>query len=1061
MNNISRFHSLKAIGAIAGFSLLAGVAMAQNVEGTDTVAVAGAAAQRMPYQVKGRVSNAATGAGFAGAQITSPNLKVSAMTDENGDYSIGLPSLDVPLYVTAPGFSRQVVPVKGRERVDVVLLEQYGKGYYDEALSISAGEANIGGFSSGTLSMTDDMTTLLNGQLRAVARSGEPGSSASFFIRGYNSLNMSSQPLFVVDGVIWQMQEDATSAMDNYVNNPLTLLDPADIEKVTILKNGSAIWGAKGANGVVLITTKRAHEMATKIEANISVGFQTPFKTLPMMKADSYRRYATDVMRGMDKDEVEKLQFISDDNTKSYYYGTHNDTDWFDEITKTSLIQNYGISVSGGDDIALYHFSLGYAKNDGNIDGTSFNRLNMRFNSDIKLTDEFSILADISYSQTNHKVVFDGLDATHAPYYLSMIKSPLYHPYQYTSTGALTGRQSDTDELNVGNPLALTGDGIPELEKYRFNLNLRPTYKFTDRLMLSALFGLSYDKENEDFFIPDLGVADTPLYTPQGEVYGTVLNEVRNMMARQTSMSVDAFLGWDILKDWRNDLNVKLGGRFYNTYYRYTSGVGYNTGSDYLTGLNTVTDDNYRFLNGFEYKDRNGAWYLDASYGHKNRYFLNAGVSVETSSRFGKDAGGLDLCGVSWGVFPSVSGAWLVSSEKFMKNVKFIDNLKLRVAYTVAGNDNLPVFANRTYFTSELFVRNAAGLVLANIGNEHLKWETVSRANVGVDFSLLNNRLAVNADYFYSKTKDLLTRKSLNDVAGLQYYWSNDGELENRGFEIALSARVVDTRDFKFNVGATIGHYRNEVTRLASGDFTTDICNGQVLTAVGLPLGMFYGYKTEGVFSTAKEAADANLSVKSSSGQLIPFSAGDMHFYDKNGDHVIGDEDRVVIGDPNPDIYGNFSLNFKWKRLEVGAIFTYSVGNDAYNAFRAALESGSSLYNQTTAMENRWMADGQQTDIPRATYGDPMGNARFSDRWIEDASYLKFKRLSLSYSIPFRTDFLQNITVWAAANNLCTLTKYMGSDPEFSYGPSALYQGIDGGLTPSSRSFQLGVKISL
>lgn len=1043
--------------------MLASTAWAQQAEETaaaDAPTTEKSVAQRMPYQVKGRVISGSTGAGFAGAQIQSPNLKVSAMTDENGDFVIGLPSLDVPLFVTAPGFARQVVPVKGRETVEIVLLEQYGRGYYDDALSISSGETNIEGFSSGTLSMTDDMTTLLNGQVRAVSRSGEPGSSASFFIRGYNSLNMSAQPLFVVDGVIWQMQEDAVSSMGDYVNNPLTLLDPADIEKVTILKNGSAIWGAKGANGVVLITTKRAHEMGTKIEANLSVGFQTPFKTLPMMDADAYRRYATDIMRGIDKDVVEQYQFISDDPTKSYYWGTHNNTDWLDETTTTSMIQNYGISVSGGDDIALYRFSLGYAKNDGNIDGTSFNRLNMRFNTDIKLTDEFNIAADIAYSQTGHKVVFEEFNAI-SPYYLAMVKSPLYHPYQYTATGSLTERLSDTDELNVSNPLALIGDNVPELEKYRFNLNLRPTYKFTDRLMLTALFGFSWDKENENYFIPDLGVSDRILVTPQGEYCNFVLNEARNMMARQSSLSVDAYLGWNILKDWRNDLNVQLGGRFYNTYYRYTMGVGYNTGSDYLTELNSVTDEYSRFLSGYEYKDRNGAWYLNADYNYLNKYFLNAGLSVETSSRFGNRAGGLDMCGVSWGVFPTVSAAWLVSSEKFMKHVPFVDNLKIRAAYTMAGNDNLPIFANRTFFMSESYVRNTSGLVLANIGNEQLKWETVSRGNVGVDLSLLHNRLSVNADFFFSKTKDLLTRKSLNEVAGVKYYWSNDGELKNQGFEIGVNVRAVDTRDFKFNIGATIGHYHNEVTKLADGDFTTDILDGQVLTAVGRPLGVFYGYMTDGVLNSAQAASEADLYVKTTYGALIPFGAGDMKFVDLNGDHIIGEEDRAVIGDPNPDIYGNFNLNFKWKRFELSAIFTYSLGNDAYNALRASLESGANLCNQTTAMETRWMADEQVTDIPRATYGDPMGNARFSDRWIEDASYLKFKRLSLSYSIPFKTNFLQNITVWAAANNLCTLTRYMGADPEFSYGTSVLYQGIDGGLTPSSRSFQLGVNISL
>ena len=585
----------------------------------------------------------------------------------------------------------------------------------------------------------------------------------------------------------------------SYYNNPLTLLDPSDIEKVTILKNGSAVWGAKGANGVVLIDTKRAREMATQIEANISMGFQTPFGSLPLMGAAAYRRYATDIMSGMDRNEVEGFQFTNDDPTRSFYRAVHNDTKWTDEINKTSFIQNYGISVAGGDDIALYRFSLGYAKNDGNIDGTSFNRLNVRFNSDIKLTEDFKIQTDISYAQTGRRTVFEGLDGMRSPYFLSLVKSPLYAPWQYNDNGTFSGRLTDVDELNVGNPLALTGEDIPELDKYRFNLNLRPSYQITDRLEAAALFGISYDKENENLFIPDYGVSNEPLYTERGEIYETALNEVRNFMARQTSMSVDGYLAWQILKDWRHDLNARVGGRFYNTYYRYTMGQGYNTGSDYMTALSNTNSD-LRTLTGYEYTDRNAAWYFNADYAYRHRYFFNVGMSLETSSRFGREAGGLDLCGVSWGYFPSVSGAWLVSSEKFMRNVDFINNLKVRVAYTMSGNDNLPLFANRSYFTSTSFVKDATGLVLANIGNEKLKWETTARTNIGLDFSMFSNRLAVNADVFFSRTKDLVTRRPLNDEAGLEYFWDNDGEMKNNGLEVAVKVRALDMRDWKMEV---------------------------------------------------------------------------------------------------------------------------------------------------------------------------------------------------------------------------------------------------------------------
>ncbi|MCD8237655.1 MAG: SusC/RagA family TonB-linked outer membrane protein [Prevotellaceae bacterium] len=1061
MNNRQYLRALKAAGTVTGISLLTLPIYAQTVEKNDEAAkTERVATMRFPYKVSGRVVKSDTGTAFAGVRISSPNLKVSAMTDEEGRYEISLPDLNVPLVVEAPGCSRQVVPLRGRETVDITVIMDAGYGYYDFGYGTPESESFISGFADGTVNFADDLNALLNGQVRTVKSSGAPGAGSSFFIRGLNSLNLSAQPLFIVDGIVWQMQETAVSVMDNFHNNPLNLIDPDDIDKVTVLKNGSAVWGAKAANGVVIIETKRGRDMATKIEANLSVGFQTPFKSIPVMDASAYKLYATDVMRGMNASDIAKFHFINDDPSKSYYWDTHNNTDWLDEVNRTSMIQNYGISVSGGDDIALYRFSLGYAKNDGNIDGTSFDRLNVRFNSDIHLMKNFDVVADIAYAQTSTNAIFDGLDEVRSPYYMSLVKSPLYGPWQRNGSGMLTNRLSDTDELNVGNPLALVGDGIPSLDKYRFNLNLAPTYKFSDKLSLSAAFGFSWDKANEDVFIPDAGVADEPLYNSNGEIYATALNEVRNFMSRQSTLSADLHVDWTILSNYQNELKTKIGGYFYNNYYKYTAGRGYNTGSDFMKAL-ANTNSNLRFLDGDEYTDREGTWYLDADYSYLSKYFLNVGMSLASSSRFGSDAGGLDLCGTNWAFFPSVSASWLISSEKFMKHVHGIDNLKLRASFSVTGNDRLPVFANRTYQTSNAFAQNTAGLVLANIGNEKLKWETTSRFNVGLDASLLNNRLTLAADVYFAKTKDLLTYKPLNDVAGLEYFWDNNGEMTNNGFEVAVNAKIIDRKDFKFNIGASAGHYVNKITKLNNGSFITDVCNGQILTEEGRSAGVFYGYRTAGVFSDAAEAANANLAIKTESGQIVPFGAGDMIFVDKDHNGFIDKEDRVVLGDPNPDVYGNFTFDIRYKRFDLSALFTYSCGNDAYNALRASLESGSNIINQSTSMENRWTADGQHTNIPRATYGDPMGNARFSDRWIEDASYLKFKSLSLSYNVPLKVNFIQSLSVWGAVDNLFTLTKYLGADPEFSFGPSVLWQGVDAGLTPQTRSFRIGVKISL
>jgi hypothetical protein len=271
----------------------------------------------------------------------------------------------------------------------------------------------------------------------------------------------------------------------------------------------------------------------------------------------------------------------------------------------------------------------------------------------------------------------------------------------------------------------------------------------------------------------------------------------------------------------------------------------------------------------------------------------------------------------------------------------------------------------------------------------------------------------------------------------------------------------MDKKDWQLNAHLSVGHYKNKVTHLTNGSFTADILGATVLTSENHPLGVFYGYRSEGVFADQKAADEAGLGIIDETGRRVNFAAGDMHFADLTPDGVIDENDRTIIGDPNPDVYGTFCFNLSWKRLTLDALFTYSWGNDAYNALRQQLESGSSIHNQSEAMRLRWTADGQHTDIPRATYGDPMGNSRFSDRWIEDASYLKLKQLSITYQLPIKPKYIQGMSLWASVNNIFTLTHYLGADPEFSYGNKVLYQGIDAGLQPTSRAYYVGLKLNL
>jgi hypothetical protein len=323
------------------------------------------------------------------------------------------------------------------------------------------------------------------------------------------------------------------------------------------------------------------------------------------------------------------------------------------------------------------------------------------------------------------------------------------------------------------------------------------------------------------------------------------------------------------------------------------------------------------------------------------------------------------------------------------------------------------------------------------------------------------NRLALSFDWYRAKTKDLLVQKQYQFVTGMGKYWANGGELQNMGIEAAINAKLVNDRNFQWELGASLGHYKNEVTALDEALNPVSVYGGEVATMVGQPVGVFWGYKTDGVIASAADADKYGLYQEDASGNKDDFEAGDVKFVDLTGEGLINENDKTVIGNPNPDIYGNLFTRFGYRGLSLDINFNYSVGNDVYNYYRQQLESGSSFYNQTTAMLNRWTVDGQVTDMPSVAYGDPKGNSRFSDRWIEDGSYLRLKSIKLSYEIPVTASWLQGLTVWGAAENIYTFTNYKGNDPEFSVSNNVLYQGVDAGLMPQSRSFHLGVKVNL
>jgi hypothetical protein len=452
--------------------------------------------------------------------------------------------------------------------------------------------------------------------------------------------------------------------------------------------------------------------------------------------------------------------------------------------------------------------------------------------------------------------------------------------------------------------------------------------------------------------------------------------------------------------------------------------------------------------------------YFNAGYSYADKYFLSASFSADASSRFGENvSNALNMGSTAFSMLPSVSAAWLISSEKIMAN-SGIDLLKLRAFYGLSGNDDIGNYtAQQTYVSQNLL--GMQGLVRAGIANNQLQWEQVTKLNVGLDMAFFKERLQFSVDLFSNKTDQLITYEPSPTASGFDYMITNSGGLKNTGIELSANLRVINKKVFNWDAGFNISTYKSTVTKLPAGDILSTFSGATYITSVNNGPNEFYGYESNGVYVSDAAALADGFSIRNANGTLSPFKGGDIKFSDLNADKIIDDKDRKILGNPNPDFFGSFYNKFTYKRFSLNGLFTFSSGNEIYNYNRAQLESMSNVYNQTKAVLNRWQTNGQVTNIPKATWGDPMGNGRFSNRWIEDGSYLRLRAVTLSYDFHFKPGFIKYATVYATGNNLLTFTEYKGYDPEFSATESIFGQGVDNTLEPQFKSVQLGFRIGL
>ena len=890
-------------------------------EAGDSVKVeAKAAAVENLRTITGTVYDAATNVPMAGVRVQATgHKKITTMTNAEGKFTLNVPEYVTLLSFSTPDYLLVQRPVSNSDIVNVRLYSSDFSDNYSEDLIVTA-ERSFENETNSSITIDQEIQNRLGADVRAVNRSGVAGIGATMFIRGINSINANTQPLFIVDGVVWDMQEGNETIHMGAYNNVLSAIDVNDIRDVKVIKNGAAIYGARAANGVVIINTKRGESMATRITANIYANVTMAPNTPDVMGAEAYRLYANDLIGTMDVNPNRSIPFLREDKDFVYYNKYHNNTDWADLVYKEALTQNYQLNVEGGDDVAMYNFSFGYAAGEVPTEGNSFDRMNVRLNSDIVLTDNLKTGIDISYSRFARELNDDGFREDQSAFpltsigILSAIKSPFLSPNRYATTGEMSSilDVSDAFAFDVAksagivhpnnsyyNPMTILSKASDphknELEYTNMGITIAPELKLGD-FTITERFNYSLYRISEKYYLPYPTSADSDYYHFYVEsLNGKIGNYISSSFGKEAALSSDTRVEWNKVLG-AHSFDVFAGFRYTNFNFDSNSIAGANSGNDNSFDINTSLD--HLSSDGDKNVWTNMAWYFSGNYSYKTRYFLQLAASMETSSRFGSNAdGAIKLGGVAWGLFPSVQAGWLISSESWFK-FKPVNMLKLRAGYDITGNDAIDYFAARSYLQTVKYYDQSMGLQLGNVENDGVKWESTARFNVGFDAMFFDNRIALSFDWYKSKTSDLLVQKQYQFVTGMDRYWANGGELENTGFEATVNAKVITGRNFQWELGASVGHYENKITALDEEILPTSVYGGQVATMVGQPVGVFWGYRTNGVISTSEEAEALGLFQRDATGKPLPFVAGDMKFVDvdqTNGKGLIDEKDKTVI----------------------------------------------------------------------------------------------------------------------------------------------------------------------
>ena len=991
-------------------------------------------------EVTGTVTEA-SGEPLIGATVRlATDTGTGTVTDIDGNYSIMATADDVIVF-SFVGYQTEEILVGDRSTINVVL--QLDQQLLSEVVVVGYGVQTRSDLTGSIASISAEeianqpvasLDAALQGRASGVfvsSPSGTPGAGITINIRGQTSLSASSEPLYVIDGVPIISEDLSGLFSGGQATNSLADLNPNDIASIEILKDASAtaIYGSRGANGVVLITTKRGEAGQSNIGFNMYTGFQNITNQIDMMSSQEFLGLMNDAAL---QDNRDLGTDYSPTHVSDIWGFDPNDPDlqntrWYDEIFRTSVVSNYELTASGGSDNTRYFTSLSYFDQEGVQIGTGFERVSGRINLDTKINDWLDFGANITVNRTvQDRTINDN--SLYGVVINTLAGDPLMPVFEEDGSYA--------DPFNYFGWWMLDNPVLIANEYQRFTRTVRGlgtifgVANITDQLSLRSSLSIDYTNLDDEAYTPIISRESANAQRNGFGVYGTT---------QDFTWLVENYLSYVNTFDGGHSVNAVLGTSFQQSNRDFSSINAQGFPSDQFTKLSVAAQVTSASTSGTSWGL--ASYFFRTNYSFDDRYLFTATGRLDGSSRFGDN--------FRYGFFPSASVAWRITNESFMENQRLFSELKPRVSFGITGNqEGIGNFASRGLFGVSDY-RATPTLVPTQLSNADLTWESTRQLDIGIDIGLFDDRVNLSADYFVKTTEDLLLNRLIPGISGFSSVTENIGKVENKGFEFDIRGAIVSGRNFTWSSSFNISFITNEVLEL---EVDRQVLSDSHILAEGHPIGTFYLIDHEGVDP----------------------QTGNMLWIDANGDGVIDSGDRMIVGNAQPDFFGGWGNSFTFRGFDLNMLFQFTYGNEIFNHSRASYENlGWSRIgipgifplpdgNNHRLADERWMEPGDVTDIPRASLTN-VNWREYSSRWLEDGSYLRLKTLTLGYN--FSPDLTQrlgmrNLRLYMQGQNLLTFTSYTGLDPEVNQNArNPLVAGSDFGTHPQVRTISFGVNI--